>query len=238
MNNQNPYYHWVMPNYVVDYNNNTPRYDYLRYPSNNYDTNANFNQMAAAAAAYQSNQLWNNYMYQQQSTQPRQVQQQHQPVQQQQIDNFQISPVSAPYIPISLQMPKTDPNTPLVTPTKSRPQMSATKSTTDDPLGLKTQETSSNFLRTSYYDPYAYNRQQGVASSHQTPNQQPQQTQYVDLQKYYGKNSNFLNYYLLFPILHNTFLVKIIQNNVLVLATSVKRTLKGPHDTSQGLAIL
>ena len=186
----NPYYHWLLPNYLVDYNNSTPRYDYLGYHASGYDTSSNYNSAQVAAsppapATFQPNnhQLWNNYLYQQQSQQPQQPNtraiQQSTP-----IDSYQISPnpnsiqvCNSPYAPISLQMHSTDQTTPLVTPTsKKQPrqvqlQLSSTKSTTDDSMSHSLNQ------RLPYYDPYMYAHQQ--------------QTQ-IQSQYYAPKNSNYL----------------------------------------------
>jgi hypothetical protein len=192
----NPYYHWVLPNYLVDYNN---RYnDYLRY---NYETSNtkninNYSPVGQQASYPQSQQpIWNNYLYQQQSQpspqQPQQNNRQIPPV----IESYQISPKSTQFMPITLQLPpKTgDPSTPLVTPTNPQQahqclQISSSKSTTDDPLNiLKTQP--DNYLRSSqtapgYYDPYMYTR-----NSQQMMQAQQQQTK-VSNQHYYQNSKN------------------------------------------------
>ena len=197
----NPYYQWVLPNYLVDYNN---RYnDYLRY---NYETSNSNNmnnfspagqQTSAQQTNYSQNQqpIWNNYLYQQQSSQPspQQPQQNNRQIPPVNIENYQ----SAPYMPISLQLPQKagDLSTPLVTPTNQQQthqclQISSSKSTTDDPLNILKVKPD-NYLRSSqtqpgYYDPYMYARstQQQMMQQSQ-PSQQQQQQSNITNQHYY-----------------------------------------------------
>jgi hypothetical protein len=181
----NPYYHWVLPNYLVDYNN---RYnDYVRY---NYDASKsnsinNYSPVGQKASAQQANYQQNQYyLYQQQSqSSPQQPQQNNRQIPPLNIENYQLSPKSTSYLPISLQLPQKtgDPLTPLVTPNNIQQthqclQVSSSKSTTDDPLNiLKVQP--DNYLRSSqaptgYYDQYMYSR-----PTHTATQIQPQQSQ-------------------------------------------------------------